>query len=677
MVGCLALRAGSWVDVWIQNIRKPAQRIRISVGGRSTIEFGARFGADDATIQAAQKLLESEGFTVEPTPVSRLCLMFSGTAGAVKNAFEVEVHRFQADGVSYEAPASTPRLPASFATVAEGVLIAGRRPPVQPALTKARIDPKSHRFILESAQHSSASARGDRVQPLLTSGQYSPTLYGVTPGDLGKLYSVPFYAAGGSSLTGTGVTVGVVSDSNVNLAYVENYQRTFSLPANTPTVVVDGTDPGITGAAYTVYEQLELIAAVAPHAAVNLYTASGDGSSTGEELAVIRALADNAVQVLVFPYEACEAALGLPASSKTLNQLYDALWESAAAQGITVVAAAGDSGASGCDAEGSSVAALGLAVNGVASTPYSTAVGGTDFYYGVAGAASQSTYDQYWGVSQTSYTTALGYIPEQAWNDSDQATDQNAPYSTVAAGGGGLSTVGLTSADETTQSAYPEPWWQINVVPTSLTTTARAVPDVALFAGDYANNSAYVLCEEAGDCSNITNQDGSNLVFSKNGGTHGSSAVFAGMMALVVQQYGAQGNANPTLYNMFQHTQGVFNDVVNGTNATACGSGTPNCTNGLTADASGIPAYSAAAGYDAATGLGSINATALVQQWSPPNTRISATTLALVNPTTGAAISTIVHGQPVEIKVAVTVLRGHRVAMLRSSIQILSRRMFQ
>jgi subtilase family serine protease len=55
------------------------------------------------------------------------------------------------------------------------------------------------------------------------------------------------------------------------------------------------------------------------------------------------------------------------------NQFINNLWEQAAAQGQTVFVSTGDSGSyDGC---------YGLGVNGLASTPWNIAVGGTDAYF--------------------------------------------------------------------------------------------------------------------------------------------------------------------------------------------------------------------------------------------------------------------------------------------------------
>ena len=93
---------------------------------------------------------------------------------------------------------------------------------------------------------------------------------------------------------------------------------------------------------------------------------------------------DDVANVLEIGASECEANLGSAG-----NQFLNNAWEQASAQGISVIAATGDAGSAGCDlpgaASGTEVSVNGLAVNGYASTPFDTAIGGTDFYYGTSG----------------------------------------------------------------------------------------------------------------------------------------------------------------------------------------------------------------------------------------------------------------------------------------------------
>ena len=121
-------------------------------------------------------------------------------------------------------------------------------------------------------------------------------------------------------------------------------------------------------------------------------------------------------------------------------------------------------------------------------------------------------------------------------------------------------------------------------------------------------------------------------------------------MALVNQQTGArQGNANYVLYPLSKQANAtcasaanpastcIFYDIPAGSNnSVACQGGTPNCSNTSTAStafgimtSSGSPAFNTAAGFDPATGLGSVNVTNLLGHWTAASSTPSTTTFVL------------------------------------------------
>jgi hypothetical protein len=188
----------------------------------------------------------------------------------------------------------------------------------------------------------------------------------------------------------------------------------------------------------------------------------------------------------------------------------------------------------------------------------------------------------------------------------------------------------------------------------------RDLPDVSLFASGGFFDSFYIMCES--DISNDTPCSISN--FAGVGGTSVSSPAFAGLLALVNQKSRErQGNANYVLYGLAAQQSSascnssigpastcIFNDITSGTIATPCVGGAPNCTASNPGDKVGIlPGYQAAAGYDLATGLGSVNASNLVNNWSSVS-RSSSTTALTLN---GGNAVTITHGTSVSVAISV------------------------
>jgi Big-like domain-containing protein len=386
--------------------------------------------------------------------------------------------------------------------------------------------------------------------------------------------------------------------------------------------------------------------------------------------------------VLSDSYGLCELGLGT-----TGNAFYLSLWEQAAAQGITVAVAAGDTGPAGCDPDTQLdpyAATQGLAVSGLASTPYNVAVGGTDFNTPTAADLAK-----YWSTTNTSTTppvaaSALGYVPEIPWDDSTCAQDYLAnPASSVvsctvdttfgddlAAASGGPSNCAISDSSGNCNAGYPKPAFQQGgITPAD---NVRDIPDISLFAGNGINFSFYIVCESdvnpnSAPCDLTTSSTSSTENFSGLGGTSGGTPTFAAIMALVNQKTGErQGNANYVLYNLAQTKETystcnsnstpaagcIFYDIAEGTNTVACDFSTPNCSNqtgsgvGVIIDTlsayngNGNPAFKAVQGYDLATGLGSINVANLLNSWSSANRASTTTTLGAPSPASGTSGST-------------------------------------
>jgi subtilase family serine protease len=85
-------------------------------------QYGSRFGVSSADIARLTAWLHSYGFSVEPAPVSRRVLVFSGTAAQVADAFHVELHRYLVEGVEHIANSQDPQVPRALAPVISGVL---------------------------------------------------------------------------------------------------------------------------------------------------------------------------------------------------------------------------------------------------------------------------------------------------------------------------------------------------------------------------------------------------------------------------------------------------------------------------------------------------------------------------------------------------------------------------
>jgi len=594
-------------------------------------EFGRRFGAADSDVAALTAWLESHGFTVNKVHPGRVAIEFSGNAAQVTAAFHTEIHRYNIQGKTEFANSSDPQIPVAFGPLVAGIapMHSFRSVPTIKVQGKTSYNKKTH------------VAMPEWTYPDVGGG----FAYELAPSDFAVQYDLaPVYNAG---TTGTGQSIGILSASNIDLSLVRAYQSLFGLPANLPTVVVDGDDPGQNYAATEAYLDVEQAGAIAPGAKVVLYTSAGTVLSDPLLSAGWRALEDNVVSVLSMSYATCEAALGASG-----NAAWSALWQEAAAQGITGFVSAGDGGSAGCDNfDAQEFADSGLAVNGYGSTPYNVSVGGTDFYfsdYAVGGSTLQAQLSSYWSPSSTAspVTSLLMAAPEQVWNDAFglNALDggvYNRNSSTIMASGGGASSTAIYLASGSA-TGYPKPTWQAGtgVPPDKL----RDVPDVSLFAADGANYVYYPICALAGDCVNATSAGA--VTITSVGGTSASAPAMAGIQALVDQATKSrQGQANYVYYALATKTATMtakpFNDIKTGGNQVPCDMGTPNCLLGASGQVKGFYAessYLATAGYDRATGLGTVDAANLINDWplvafKPSKTTLSITPTAFVHGT--------------------------------------------
>jgi hypothetical protein len=612
-------------------------------------EFGARFGASDADIKAVSDWLVSHGFSVQPVSAGRTLLRFSGSAGSVQNAFHTEIHKYTVGGREYLANDRPVQIPAALAPVIDRLVSLNNF--AKPIATQK----------IQNLLMSRPTKDHPKPEVTLTGCNSTASCYGVGPADFANIYDVnPLYTAA-PAINGTGVTIAIASSSNINIRDTQNFRALFNLPANDPQITVVGPDPGLVpGEEGLANLQVQWAGAVAPGATINLVVTQTNAPSTlqgvatdGSILSAIYVLDNNLAPILTLSYTDCEPATGADGSG---NTFYHYIWEQAAAEGITVIAPAGDTGAAGCDNHFTEIAASqGIAVNAVASTVFNVAVGGTDFN-------DVGNWSQYWNSSNdpTTSASALGYIPEETWNDScaengpNGCGNPNPSGSDLVAGGGGCSSYSATPA------------WQASLGLCTGTGGTRALPDVSLFSGDGNNGSFYLVCQ--GDANSngdpSCNLNSPYLNIQGLGGTTASAAAFAGVMALVDQyNKGPQGNANFVLYPLAANSAAnAFHDITQGDTSVACVAASfLDCSNqgtgyGIIADASGA-IWSAAPGYDYATGLGSLDVNNLVTKWSSVNFTPTTTTIAGTNPASLTSPN-LTHGQPVAFTINVAPTGG-------------------
>ena len=513
-------------------------------------QFGAQFGVSDRDLQVLQNWLTNQGLQVLDVARSRNRITFSGTSATVEAAFHTELDRYSRDGQKFFENSTAPQIPAALQNVVSAIT----------GLSSFRPEPRFHKVVAEAVQRPLANS---------TTG----TSHYIAPYDFRQIYN----ASGlfNSGYTGTGIRIAVLGQSSVDTQQLAYFQQLIGQTVKAPTIVlipntgVSAARPG--GDQLESEADLEYASGVAPGATVSFYY-SGNATNSSVADALNYAITNNVAPILSYSYGGCETEN--PTSSLLGEESY---LRQANAQGQTLLVASGDSGAAGCDLAGDATSYDGLQVGYPASSAYVTAIGGTSL---------NDATGTYWaGSNNSQYGSALGHIPETTWNET---------YNSAG------TLVGLSATGGGFSRFFGKPNWQTgNGVPAD---GARDIPDISFSA---AGHDAYLICtSDSTFVSGTSTGKCTSTAFGigRVGGTSLPTPAFAGALAMVLNANGrtALGNINPLLYSLAGSTPSLFHDTTTGNNNEPCVAGTLGCTNGTLG-------YSAAVGYDLATGLGSLD----------------------------------------------------------------------
>jgi len=622
-------------------------------------EFGARFGVAASDLDAVQHWLAGRGFQVNSVYPSGMIIDFSGTAGLVKAAFHTEIHRLDVNGVAHIANASDPSIPAALQPVVAGVV----------SLTDFKGHPKhkARPKYTGTGTTAACSAGCYLVTPtdLATIYNFTPLFKAGITGigqtiavvEDSNLYSnddwTDFRNAFGLSQYRYG---------SLEIVHPAPAGGTSCKNPGHPVVKVNGVQIFDDDEATI---DAEWASAAAPDANILVATCKASGTTDGVHLAIENLVnGENPPPIISISYGQCETAM-----PETLRIAFKNLYQQAVAEGISVFVASGDTGAEICVEDTPPIYDRGNGVDGWVSTPYDVAVGGTDF-----GDAYANTISTYWVSSSVGpplgyWGSARSYIPEIPWNDtcastliakyydfpqtygsigscnSTQAQIVNLPSITGTNGGPSTCATGDFSSNPAldTCKGYPKPSWQSGVIGIPHD-GVRDVPDVSMFASDGAAwNQSYALCySDPRTYGTPCTGNPGNWAGPGNGGTSFAAPIVAGIQALINQKMNgaAQGNPNYVYYKLAAREYGangfsacnsskgqiispycVFNDVTVGDNDMDCADAVdcyrPSGAVGVESISNSAyqPTYYATIGYDFATGIGTINAANLVNNW--------------------------------------------------------------
>jgi pseudomonalisin len=588
------------------------------------------YGPAQSDIDKVTAWVKSHGLTVNAVSPSGMSIDIGGTAGQFGAAFHTALHHFTLKGEAHIANLTDAAVPVALAPVLHGVTLSNFFP-------KPNLVPSKPLYNIPAT------------------GNF-PEFYAVVPNDFATIYNVKPLLNGssqyGTPITGAGVTIAVVEQTNIKARDWTHFRDYFGLSGYTGTFASlhpgNCGNPGFTGDEVEAAIDAEWASAPAPDANIIEASCAGSETSFGVEntLQNLVELGNSGATIYSISYGGCESGNGLP-----FLQGWGNLIEEGASEGVSIMVSSGDSGSS-CDRN--VIDSNGLGSNGLAANQYDTSVGGTDFYDYALNETSE-----YWSKHNAKGGgSALSYVPEIPW-------DNSCANSVVAKFEGNAT--GLAYCNASTQGAiqngvggtggtslyYTKPDWQLTTIPGMPNDGTRDQPDISLFAANGIWNHFYLICmsdeNEGGAPCKYTGTTGGvpNALYQAYGGTSVAAPAFAGIIALAAQVKGTLlGNPAPRLYQLAQlqfsntlllkqcsATLGknispgcLFNNVTAGDNAEPCYKGTPDCyANKLSTMGVGvlsanpgkgeINAFPATPGYSLATGLGSVNATNLLYNY--------------------------------------------------------------
>jgi subtilase family serine protease len=449
-------------------------------------QFDDQFSPTADRQQQVINFLRTQGFTVTHVSPNGLLIDANATVAQAEAAFQVSINNYKVGANTFFANASPPTIPGSLSSL---ILSIGGldnsthwKPIVQSSLSQQKL-------VLRSGKSHKAQA--------------TPSGYG--PSDLLGAYDGK--ALHQANVMGDNQTVAVFELDGYQSSDVTQYLQNYNLGTpNISNVLVDGFDGSAGQGAIEVALDIEVVAAMAPHANQIVY--EGPNTTQGVNDTYNKIVTDNRAQITTISWGECEAQSGA-AELQTL----DSIFQQGAAQGIAMFAAAGDSGAYDC---GNGT----LSVDSPAGDPYITGVGGTNLQLNNG-----------------------AYGSETVWGNS----------SNNEGGGGGIS------------STFKMPSWQTGPgVQNQYSNGNREVPDVSADADPATGYAVYCTVSAAGCPSSGW------IVVGGTSAAAPLWAGSTALINQYLQQQGKsrEGFANPALYGLenAQQPYTPFHDITSGNN---------------------------------------------------------------------------------------------------------------
>ncbi len=530
-------------------------------------QFARRFGPTRAATAAVIASLRAHGLSPGRRSANGLAISVRADAGDLERAFSLSFSRFALPGrgvatLNMLAPAVDADIAGSLqAVIGLSSLDALRSLRLQ-GVRRTGVD-------LTGAPLAGARLRAHVAtggpQPCPAASAVAADQSAYTTDQIASAYGFAGLYQQGDE--GQGETIAAYELEPFDPQDIASYQACYGTNAQVTVVGVDGASDTGAGSGEAALD-IEQLIAFAPRAQVLVYegpNSNSNGPGSGPYDVFNAIISQDRAQVVTNSWGNCE-----PDEGRSDASAESVLFEEAAAQGQTVVSAAGDDGSEDCYGYDSSQNwASTLAVDDPSSQPFVTGVGGTSLQL---------------GPPQT----------ETVWNNLITGGGDGIQ---PGAGGGGVS------------EFWPLPGYQSGA-PTSLDLIEQGFSSGApcgANAGDYCREAPDVSADADPNHGYLIYYNGSATVdqtpagWQGTGGTSGSAPLWAALFALVDADPACHGSAlgfvNPSLYSAAAVGDNTyFHDITSG-------------ENDFTGRAGGK--YPAGAGYNMASGLGSPDAAAL------------------------------------------------------------------
>jgi len=321
-------------------------------------QFGARFGPTPAQLAKVDAALRSVGLVPGRLSSNRLAIPVRASATAAEHAFGTTIRAYRlASGRLAYANSAAARIPAAAVPYVTGVL--GLNTVDVPQSLAVRLK-APHQRLRPTGRLGLAPATSG-PQPCSAASSAAQGFGSLTADQLASHYGMsPLYALNDR---GQGVHVALAELESNSTSDIAAYLSCYGLNTSVSYHTVDGGPPSGAGSGEAALD-IEDVAGLAPDATVDVYQAPNGGETDAYNLyqAITSADADPVVST---SWGACELS-----ETSSFIQSEQALFEQAATQGQTVLAATGDAGSTACKNAN-------LAVTDPASQPFVVGVGGT------------------------------------------------------------------------------------------------------------------------------------------------------------------------------------------------------------------------------------------------------------------------------------------------------------